>query len=71
MITPQQSKAARALLKWNMHTLGKAAGLQIARISDFEIRNRILEHDMQKIITAFNTAGIRFTKTGVDLPERS
>lgn len=71
MITAKQSKAARALLGWNQSYLAKAAGLARPTIADFERGARDpVTSTMTAIEQTLKNAGIRFSKTGVDLLER-
>ncbi len=71
MITPRQSKAARALLGWNQAQLAKAAGVARPTVADFERGARDpIPNNMKSIEITLKTAGVRFVGlTGVDKPE--
>lgn len=73
MITVQQCKAARALLKWRQDHLAKAAGLGMATVADYEsARREPTYYCMTSIERALREAGAVFIGlTGVDLPEKS
>jgi transcriptional regulator with XRE-family HTH domain len=61
MITPAQSRAARALIEWSQEDLAKAAHLGLSTIRDFEKGRRIPSHNnMLGIKTALEEAGVRF-----------
>ena len=59
MLTPRQSKAARALLGWTQTELAEAAGLKIASVKDFESeRHDISSKGLTALIRAFQKAGL-------------
>ncbi|MDB2550645.1 helix-turn-helix transcriptional regulator [Rickettsiales bacterium] len=61
IITSEQCKAARDLLKWNQGDLSKNAGINKTTLADFERGVRNLKIDtLEKIINAFEKSGIRF-----------
>ncbi len=61
MITPAQSRAARALIEWSQEDLAKAAHLGLSTIRDFEKGRRTPSHNnMLGIKTALETAGVLF-----------
>jgi ribosome-binding protein aMBF1 (putative translation factor) len=61
MITPAQSRAARALIEWSQEDLAKAAHLGLSTIRDFEKGRRTPTHNnLLGIKTALETAGVRF-----------
>ena len=61
IITSEQCKAARDLLKWNQDDLRKKAGINKTTLADFERGVGNIRIDtLEKIINAFKKAGIRF-----------
>ncbi len=61
IITYQQCKAARDLLSWKQDDLSEKAGINKTTLADFERGLRNLKVDtLEKIIDAFEKAGIRF-----------
>ena len=69
VITPNQSKAARALLNWSQKDLSKLCGISMSRIADFErgVSTPRLE-TMGAISNIFIEHGIEFIReTGVNL----
>jgi transcriptional regulator with XRE-family HTH domain len=59
MITPAQSRAARALLGWTQEDLAKAAHLGLSTIRDFEKGRRIPTHNnLLGIKIALQQAGV-------------
>jgi len=63
MITPAQSRAARALLDWTQEDLAKAAHLGLSTIRDFEKGRRTPTHNnLLGIKTALESAGIVFLR---------
>jgi DNA-binding transcriptional regulator YiaG len=61
MLTPAQSRAARALLNWAQPQLATASGTSVSTIRDFETGKRTpIANNLAAILTAFETAGIVF-----------
>ncbi len=61
MITPEQVKAARALLKWKQTTLAAASGLSLPSINNIERAIGSPRLDTMKAVqTALENAGIQF-----------
>ena len=61
MITPEQIKAARALLKWKQTTLAEEAGLSLPSINNVEGRIGSPRMDtMRAIQSALDNAGVQF-----------
>jgi len=59
MITPAQSRAARALLDWTQEDLAKAAHLGLSTIRDFEKGRRTPTHNnLLGIRTVLEQAGV-------------
>jgi predicted transcriptional regulator len=61
-ITPQESRAARALLGWNQTDLAKASNVGIATVKRFEtgVVDNPIPVVMDSYIAAFTKAGIIF-----------
>jgi transcriptional regulator with XRE-family HTH domain len=61
MITPAQSRAARALLDWSQADLAEAAHLGMSTIRDFEKGRRVPTHNNHRgIQNALESSGIIF-----------
>lgn len=61
MISPQQSRAARAWLDWSQEDLAKAAGVSLSTIRDFEKGKRMpIANNLRAIEQALQTAGVKF-----------
>ncbi len=61
IITPEQCKAARALLGWNQDTLASNARVAKQTLADFERGARQpYERTLRDIIAALEEAGIEF-----------
>ena len=66
LITPEQCRAARALLGWVQPNLAKRSKVSTRTIASFELAERIpSEVKLSKLQTALERAGIEF------LPERA
>lgn len=64
-ITPDQCRAARALLRWHQPDLAGASGVSTRTIAAFELADRIpSETKLEELQAALERAGIEF------LPER-
>ena len=61
MISPNQCKAARALLGWTQEQLAVTAGIGISTVREFELGQRKpIARNRQAILDAFSAAGIEF-----------
>jgi transcriptional regulator with XRE-family HTH domain len=61
MLTPAQSRAARALLDWSQEDLARASYLGLSTIRDFEKGRRVpTRNNLQAIQRALTEAGIEF-----------
>ena len=61
MISPNQCKAARALLGWTQEQLAITAGIGISTVREFELGQRKpIARNRQAILDAFSAAGIEF-----------
>jgi transcriptional regulator with XRE-family HTH domain len=69
MITPEQSRAARALLNWSQETLAEAAHIGIVTVRQFELGNttpRFLT--LQAMRRVLEDAGVIFIDENGDGP---
>jgi transcriptional regulator with XRE-family HTH domain len=61
MITPEQSRAARALLNWSQPQLALASGASVSTIRDFETGKREpIANNLRALRTALEAAGVEF-----------
>jgi transcriptional regulator with XRE-family HTH domain len=59
MITPDQCRAARALIGWNQHQLARAANISRETVADFETGKRTpIPNNLKAIEFAFSAADI-------------
>ena len=66
MITPEQCRAARALLKWSQGGLAEKTDLALSTIKDFEAEMRTPHlSNLAEIERVFTVAGIEFTNGDV------
>ena len=62
MITPAQSRAARALLDWTQQTLAETAHVAVLTIQHFEAGSSAPRRaTLDVIVRAFEAAGVEFT----------
>jgi transcriptional regulator with XRE-family HTH domain len=65
IISPGQSRAARALLDYNQAELASKASLGLSTVVDFERSRRAVSDDaIQAIRAALEAAGVEFTNGG-------
>ena len=65
VMTPEQSRAARALLNWSQVRLASKSGLSEGTIRDFESGRRIPRPTkLAALLHAFEVAGVVFTAAG-------
>lgn len=65
MITPAQSRAARALINWSQPQLAEASGTGVSTIRDFETGKRTpIANNLAAIRAALESAGIVFEGDG-------
>ena len=61
MITPEQTRAARALKDWSQDDLAKAAHIGLSTVRDFEKGRRVPTHNnLLGMKTALEEAGVVF-----------
>jgi transcriptional regulator with XRE-family HTH domain len=69
MTTPEQIRAARALLDWTQGQLAAACGLSVTSLNDIERRKaKPRTKTQERIRRALEAAGVQFTEHGVELP---
>lgn len=72
IISPQQSKGARAMLDMSRSDLASAAGIAERTLVDFERGARTPHtNNLAAIRRALEDAGVRFTDHGVELPPKA
>jgi transcriptional regulator with XRE-family HTH domain len=60
-ITPQESRAARALLGWTLADLALKANVGVSTVADFETGKRTpMQNNLAAILETFTKAGIVF-----------
>lgn len=65
-ITPDQIRAARALLKWSQNDLADRSGVSLPTIANVEVEKQQANTSTQdKIVTALDEAGIELIEGGV------
>lgn len=65
MLTPAQSRAARALINWSQPQLAEASGTGVSTIRDFETSKRTpIANNIAAIRTALEAAGVIFQAEG-------
>jgi transcriptional regulator with XRE-family HTH domain len=65
MITGEQVKAARKLLKWSQEALAFEAGITQATVTNFETgKHRLAALSLTTIQRALEAAGVEFTNGG-------
>jgi transcriptional regulator with XRE-family HTH domain len=68
MITPQTSRAARALLEWHQITLANQAGVSIKTVSAYERgAHPCIPATVAVMMSALERAGVEFLPGGVRL----
>lgn len=61
MMTPAQSRAARALLNWSQPQLATASGASVSTIRDFETGKRApIANNLRALREALEAAGVEF-----------
>lgn len=64
ILTPEMSRAARALLSWKAHQLASAAGLSPATVRRFEGGGVVRLPSVEAILQALQEAGLEFIPAG-------
>lgn len=69
MLTPAQSRAARALINWSQLQLAEASGTGVSTIRDFETGKRTpITNNLSAIRSALEAAGIIFVEENGEGP---
>lgn len=69
MLTPAQSRAARALINWSQPQLAEASGTGVSTIRDFETGKRTpITNNLAAIRTALESAGVIFVEENGEGP---
>ncbi|MGJ0535438.1 MAG: helix-turn-helix domain-containing protein [Methylocystis sp.] len=67
-ISPEQSRAARALLNWSRGELAKRSSVSVATLADFEAGKRApYDRTLVDVREALEKAGVEFIANGVRL----
>lgn len=64
LLSPEMSRAARALLRWDAHELAAAAGLSVSTIKRFERGSIVRAPSVEAMLHAFQDAGLEFIAAG-------
>lgn len=64
LLTPEMSRAARALLNWTVDELASAAGLAAATVKRFEAGGIVRLGSVEAILQAVQSAGIELIAAG-------
>ncbi len=64
ILTPEMSRAARALLNWDPHRLARAAGLRAVTVSRFEAGGTVRLASVEAMFQALQGAGLEFIPAG-------
>lgn len=68
-ITPEQSRAGRALLNWSQEKLSEQAGVARGTLADFETGKRVpYDRTLDDIRRALEAAGVIFVEENSDGP---
>lgn len=68
-LTVAQCRAARALLDWSVADLATTAGVGTMTVKRFEGAQVVRAESIDKLVTAFKTAGITFIAAGESSPD--
>ena len=63
-MTPEQSRAARGILGWNVRDLAKGAGVGVNTVSRFENSGEAMHSTVTKMQSALEAAGVVFIPAG-------
>lgn len=70
LITPEQCRAARGLLKWGQDDLAERASVGVVSIRQFEnVKAEPRRATLAALCHAFEAAGVEFIERGVRLKE--
>ena len=68
MLTPEQCKAARAVVSWSQTDLSKESGVSLRAIQEFEAKQRNPNRaTLQGLTAALERFGIEFSPNGASL----
>lgn len=72
-MSPEQSKAARAVLGWNADTAAKQSGVSKPTILNLETRkySKPQKNVIQSLQNAYEAAGVLFTSDGLSITWRT
>lgn len=71
MITSEQLRAARALLRWDQAELSRASGVSLPSIKRLETKPGVLAaqaRTVEALVQAFERAGVTFLQPGTASP---
>jgi hypothetical protein len=61
-MTPEQCRAARAMINWSQSVLSDMAGIPLANVVDFEENRSISDDAIADMRAAFERVGVEFTR---------
>lgn len=64
MLSPLQSRLARAALNWSIREAATAAGVGFNTLARFEVGGETYASTLQKIRAAYEAAGVAFVAAG-------
>lgn len=68
VLTPAQSRMARAALQWSIEEAAEAAGMSYRTILRFEKEQRDVQPELiAELRRAFEATGVRFVEEGTDV----
>ena len=70
MLTATQCRMARAALGWGVRELADAAGINVNTVTRFESGKKANVSTQKLIRQTFEAAGVTFTESGVEPPEK-
>ncbi len=64
LLSPEMSRAARALLRWGAEELATAAGLSLSTVKRFERGGIVRASSVEAMLQALQSAGLEFIAAG-------
>ncbi len=64
LLSPEMSRAARALLRWDAEKLAAAAGLSLSTVKRFERGGIVRASSVEAMLQALQGAGLEFISAG-------